>query len=78
VANDFAVAGEMAQLAPEAITLVRDTHVGAYREAVVNATSAPAPPSAFDSIIEQRSPGAIASRYLGTLRAAARKQPVEA
>jgi glycosyltransferase involved in cell wall biosynthesis len=68
VANDFALAAELAELAPDAITLVSDTDMDAYRRAVVAAAAADPPPSAFDDVLEQRSPEAIAGRYVDTLR----------
>lgn len=71
VANDFALAAELAELAPEAITLVSDTDMDAYRRAIVGAVAADPPSSAFDHVLEQRSPDAIADRYLNTLRAVA-------
>ena len=72
VANEFAVAAELAQLAPGAITLLSDTDMGAYREAVLDAVGTAPPASAFDPVLEQRSPEASAAHYLRTLRAAAR------
>jgi glycosyltransferase involved in cell wall biosynthesis len=71
VASDFAVAGELAELAPDAITLVSDSDLETYRQAIVQAAAADPPLSSFDEVLEQRSPEAIAARYLDTLRAAA-------
>ena len=72
VANEFAVAAELAQLAPGTITLLSDTDMGAYRQAVLDAAGTAPPASAFDPVLEQRSPAASAAHYLRTLRAAAR------
>ena len=71
VANDFAVAEELKELAPDAIALVPDTDLASYRDAVVDAATTTPPPRAFDAILEQRSPEAIAGQYLATLRAVA-------
>lgn len=71
VASDFAMAAELARLAPGTIRLVSDTDVGAYRRAVLDATGSTQPASAFDSILEQRSPESVAGCYLSVLRAAA-------
>lgn len=72
VANEFAAAAEMAQFAPGTITLLSDTDVSPYRRAVLDAVCTPPPTGAFDSLLKQRSPEAIAANYLTTLRAAAR------
>ena len=72
VANKFAVAAELEQLAPGTITLLSDTDMGAYRQAVLDAAGTAPPASAFDSLLEQHSPEATAAQYLSTLRAAAR------
>jgi glycosyltransferase involved in cell wall biosynthesis len=69
VASDFALATELAELAPEAITLVADADMAAYRDAVVRAAGTEAPASAFDAVLQQRSPDTIAAQYLDTLRA---------
>ena len=70
VASDFALAAELAHVAPTAITLVADTDTGAYRKAVIDIAGAAPPASAFDFILAQRSPGTVASQYLSTLRMA--------
>ena len=58
VANKFAVAAELEQLAPGTITLLSDTDMGAYRQAVLEPAGTAPPASAFDSLLEQRSPEA--------------------
>jgi glycosyltransferase involved in cell wall biosynthesis len=71
VANRFELAAELADLAPEAITLVSGDHLDAYRAAVIEAAASDPPPSAFDSVLRRRAPEAIAAQYLETLRAVA-------
>jgi hypothetical protein len=72
VANTFAAAAELAQLAPATITLLSDTDMTAYREAILNAIDSPPAACAFDSVLEQRSPEAVAAHYVSTLRSSAR------
>ena len=71
VANHFDVAAELAELAPGAITLLSDTDMGAYREAVLDARASPrrrcVRPGPGAALAE-----ASAAHYLRTLRAAAR------
>ena len=69
VANDFALAAELANLAPKAITLVSDDDVGAYRAAVIQAASRNPPPRAYESVLGQRAPDTIGDSHLETLRA---------
>jgi glycosyltransferase involved in cell wall biosynthesis len=71
VANDFALAAELANLAPEAITLVSDDDLVAYRAAVIQIASRNPPPQAYESVLRQRAPDTIATHYLETLRAVA-------
>jgi glycosyltransferase involved in cell wall biosynthesis len=71
VANRFEVASELADLAPEAITLVAGDHPDAYRGAVIEAAASDPPQSVFDSVLRRRAPEAIAAQYLDTLRAVA-------
>lgn len=71
VANDFAVAEELKRLAPDAITLMPDSDIASYREAVVDAATEAPPSQAFDAVLQRRSPEAIAGQYLATLRAVA-------
>jgi glycosyltransferase involved in cell wall biosynthesis len=71
VANRFEVASELADLAPEVITLVAGDHPDAYRAAVVGAAASDPPQSAFESVLRRRAPEAIAAQYLETLRAVA-------
>jgi glycosyltransferase involved in cell wall biosynthesis len=68
VAADFAVAADLARLAPETIVLVPDSDMDAYRRAVTRAVASPPPPVAFTHLLEQLSPEAIAAQYLDTLR----------
>lgn len=71
VANDFALAAELANLAPEAITLVSDDDAVAYRAAVIQVAARNPPAQAYESVLRQRAPDTIATHYLETLRAVA-------
>jgi glycosyltransferase involved in cell wall biosynthesis len=71
VANHFELAAELTGLAPEAITLVSDNDLGAYRAAIVDAVRRSPAPSAFDALLDQHDPHEIATQYLETLRTAA-------
>ena len=72
VANRFAAAVELARLAPAAVTLLSDVDLATYREAILDAVGSPPAASAFDPVLEQLSPEAIAEHYVNTLRASTR------
>jgi glycosyltransferase involved in cell wall biosynthesis len=71
IANDIAHATELAQLAPEAITVVNNADIRAYQHAIAKAAATTTPHTAFDPILTARSPTNIAAQYLTTLQAAA-------
>lgn len=68
IASDMALTRELAALAPTAIRLITSAEPEALAEAVATTLRSPPGPGQFDALLDDRSPGVTADRYLRVLR----------